>query len=323
MKVFELLVYAIAALAFVALFLAILTQFFPPENPIAQLKKSIEVAETQTMQGQTVQEGYLNFPKDFTLRAQDLSDKQKAIVSVECNNPNECCIRKSDANGKTPCTKSINWDYDFVEVKETKKILTSTRCLRIEGMPVCKVYLGLLPAQAEISKLSLIGENTNTIQIKVTLKNSGSLQITYGTVTMNLYKKSSKGWESTDYNVVQKEVPLIMPKESTTLIFDVSPSNIGEYKSEFTFDALNAGNDQNSITFKKETNTSCTIDESATDTVQNAMTGIYEETHYCTGCTYSHECVGAWSKKNPNQTYYPRTQDQTYCTKESDTGTCQ
>ncbi|MFA6064492.1 MAG: hypothetical protein WC746_01480 [archaeon] len=323
MKVFEILVYAIVALALIMLFFSLIPILLPQETPLTQLKKSVELAQTQTMQGKTISEGYLNYPKEFNIDAQDLADKQKAIVSFECNNPSDCCIRKTDANEKIKCTKPIEWDYDFINVKETKRILSNTRCIRIEGMPVCKVYFGLVPAQASINKLDLIGENNNTTQIKATLKNLGAIQITYGTISMSLYKKSSNGWDLTDYNTIQKEVPLIMPRESTTIIFDVLPGNIGEYKAEFTFDALNGGNDQNSITFKKETNTSCVIDESTTDTVQNAINGIYEEIHYCTGCTYAHECVGAWSKKNPNQTYYSKTKDETYCTKGTFEGQCQ
>jgi len=323
MKVFEIVVYAITALVLVLLLFAVIQQFLPPENPLNQLKKSVELAQTQTMQGKTINDGYLNFPRDFSLDAIDLADKTKVIVSFECNNPNDCCIRKADANAKVKCTKPIEWDYDFINVSETKKILTSTRCIRIEGMPVCKIYVGIFPAQAKISKLEILGENQGATQIKTTLKNEGGIQIPYGTITLILYKKSSNGWERTDYNNIQKEVSLIMPQETTTLFFDISPENIGEYKAEFTFDALNSGNDQNFIIFNKQTNTSCVIDESLTEIVQNAQNGIYEETHYCTGCLYAHECVAVWSKKMQDKSFYPRTNVETYCTKGSYDGQCQ
>ena len=322
MNAFELIVYAIAALVFILVVIGVFQQFLQPENPLTQIKKSIELAQTQTMLGHTVENGYLDYPNDFTAFARNLADKKNTIVSFECNNPSDCCIRKTDANSRETCTKAIDWDYDFVKINQPKKISTNTRCVLIQGMPVCKVYLGTLPAQAKVFSIDSLGTNLGATQIKITLKNTGSIQISYGTVRLELYKKSINGWELTDYNSSSKEVPLIVPQEKHILFWDITPNNIGEYKAEFIFDAQNGGSDQNFIIFTKETNSYCAIDGSPSETVQNMTNGTYEEIHYCTGCSYSHECVGAWSKETPSTTFYPQSKDQTYCTKSTFEGNC-
>jgi hypothetical protein len=322
MKVFEIVVYAIAALALIVLFMSLMTQFIKQENPLDQIKKSIDVAQTQNMQGKTYQVGYLSYPSGFFTLTKDITLSDKVIISIECNDPINCCPKQGDSGSGEKCTKAVQWDYNFIRMNEGKKLLTSTRCIRIDGVPVCKIYFGSIPAQAAITKLELVGDNSGATQVKMILKNTGSTGIAYGTVSLNLYKKISDGWVLTDYNSQPKEVQPIAPQETQNVFWDISPDTIGDYKAEFLFEALNAGNDRNSIIFTKKTNSNCLIDETQTDTVQDPSTGLYQENHYCTGCNYSHECVGAWSKKLPGTTFQSYSKDQTYCTKTSYNGTC-
>lgn len=320
MNTFEIIIYAIVALALVLAFLNFAPQFLENKQSINEMKKSIEIAKSQTSLGKTMNIGSPIYDKEFIANKKNFDDKI-VLVAFECLNPKECCIRKADQDKNYVCNKPIEWDYDFFKVSETKKIQTSLRCLDKMGLITCKFYLGSLPAQAKVEKIELIDTEDGTAEIKVIVKNTGSNELAFGENSLKLEKKSPTNWVETDYVSEIKETMAIMPQESYSFYWSIAPKNSGEYKAIFTFQGQNAGFDENSITFTLDTTLACKtggIGESIFDPENN----IYQEIHYCTNCSNSFDCASAWNKKQNGTTFTPINSESAYCTKTTFEGNC-
>jgi len=320
MKVFELLVYSIAGLALLLLFFSLLPYFFPPETSTKQIMKAVEEAQTLTMIGKTMNLGALSYSKDYHLFKEDF-DEKNFLIAFECASAKECCIKKSDQGKNYACENPIEWDYNFIKIKETKKITTAVRCTREKGFNLCKIYVAGLPAQAKVDKIELLNTSGGTGEIKLTLKNIGLNELAFGKNSLILYKKSENSWIETDYASEEKEVSTIMPGEKETIFWSINPKNAGEYKALFRFEAQNAGFDENSIIFTLDKTSLCNTNETQAETFFDPETSTYQETHYCTGCSYSFECANAWNKKT-GKPFYPATKDSAYCTKTTYEGSC-
>jgi hypothetical protein len=240
---------------------------------------------------------------------------------MECTDPENCCIRKSDQDNKNKCEKPFEWDYDYFEPKITGPVITNVRCLRYNGLPKCTIYFGKAPAQTEVNKINLMNTTSTSTELEVIVKNSGANELAFGKATLKLYKKSVNEWIETDYTQEPQEVTTLMPQESSHLYWSLTPKNPGKYKAEFTFEALNAGHDKKAIEFDKSVSVTCQINESKTDTLIGEN-GKFNELHYCNNCEYSYDCANAWKAKIPSKTFYPMTKEQTYCIKDTETGAC-
>lgn len=316
------LIYGIAAITTIILFFILIQYVLAPESNTKIIASSIDRAQTQTNLGKTVNLGLLLYEEDYRLQKTDLA-KDKPIISFECTNPNYCCIRKGEQDKKYECDKQVSWDYDYFSTNLTQKILTSTRCIRVDGVGVCRVYLGSLPAQAAIDKLEVLEDKAGIGELKVTLKNTGSQQLALGKNSLKLYKKANDGsWALTDYYSDSKDVPNIIPGEKSAILWSINPTNSGTYKAEFKFEGQNAGFDQNAIEFVIDKTLSCIVTDTENQTIPNSENTYFEEIHYCAGCSYSFDCANAWTKKTGGKVFYPLDKDSAYCIKETYDGNC-
>jgi len=309
MNVFELVIYSIAGLALLLLFFSLLPYFFPTETSTKQIVKAVEEAQTLTMLGKTMNLGALSYSRDYQLFKEDF-DEKKVLITFECVSAKECCIRKSDQGKNYTCDNPIEWDYNFIKIKETKKVTTAVRCTREQGFSLCKIYIAGLPAQAKVDKIELLNLAEGIAEIKLTLKNIGLNELAFGKNSLVLYKKSENTWIETDYASEEKETQNIMPGEKETILWSINPKNTGEYKALFRFEAQNAGFDENSIIFTLDKTSLCNTD-----------TNTYQEIHSCSECTYSVDCATAWDKKT-GKTFYPLDKERAYCTKTTYEGNC-
>ncbi|MFA6268744.1 MAG: hypothetical protein WC652_02955 [archaeon] len=321
MNTFNLAIYGIVTIALILLFLNLIPQFLTPESNNKLISTTLEMAQTQTYLGKTINLGALLYPEKYTLQKDDLS-KDKPIISFECLTPNDCCIRKQDQNKDYKCTKPVSWDYDFFSTKESHTTNTSVRCIRIDGVGVCKVYFGTLPAQAQVGIIEILDTSTGNAEVKVNVKNVGSGQLAFGQNSIKLFKKSTTDWIETDYYSEPKEVNTIMPQEKYSFLWSISPKNSGEYKAVFKFEGQNAGYDENYVIFTLDKSNLCNTTEQQTTTTFNAENSNYMEIHYCTGCSYSFECANTWSKKENGKEFVPLDKDSAYCTKLTYEGSC-
>lgn len=318
---FDLLIYAIVAIVIVAVFLAIAQNFPALESTSSLIKKSLDEARLDPNLGKTFLVGTLNYDKDNLIRSTGINP-QGSFTSFECISSDYCCVQKSQQNINYECDKSIEWDYDFLRPTESRKINTYVRCIDIDKLNTCKVYVGSTPAQAEILTVETIGENSQgNTEIKATITNAGKLTLANGIAFLILSKKVSGSWTQADYENEAKEVQLLQQNEKQTLYWEIKTTNLGEYKATVKFEAQNAGFDEKSVDFNKTENTLCN-ETTIGETIYNAENNNYEEMHNCEGCNYAYECVNEWSKRDVTTTYYPKSSVYAYCIKESADGSC-
>jgi len=321
MNLFEILIYSIAAFALILVFLGIIYYFTEQETNTKIIQRELIKAQAQINLGKTINGGQLNFEKDNSMEKSDI-EKENTLVSFECINPQNCCTRETDRDKTTKCDKAIRWDYDFVQFNENKRITLNTRCERISGVPVCKVYISGTPPQAKVKKIELLTKTLGTGEIKVTVENSGGQTLTFGKNTLTLFKKVTDGWQETNYPEEIKEVETIASGESYSFLWSINPKNSGNYRADFKFEAKNGGFDENGIEFVIDKTLSCKIDSRAVETTFDSATGNYLENYYCTGCSYSFECSNAWTAEYPTKNFIVKTKDATYCVKQEANGSC-
>lgn len=321
MNTFDVLIYAIVAIILVAIFLALAQNYPAMESTSSLIKKTLQEARLDPNLGITFHAGTLDYERDFLFDVSALAP-QGVLLSIECNNPEYCCIRESQKSQNDTCEKNFKWDYDFIRATETRKINTFARCIDIDQVNTCKIFVGTSPAQAKVEKIENIGENSNgNTEIKVTLTNSGNTPLALGIATLQLYKKAGSSWVQTDYELDTQEVEMIMPNEKKLLYWEINPINLGEYRIMVNFQAQEAGFNESTMDFNKTQNNFCKI-TTIGEIVYNAVNNNYEELHNCEGCNYAYECANAWGERNAQIIYLPKSKDYAYCIKLSAEGSC-
>ncbi|MFA5361049.1 MAG: hypothetical protein WC290_01225 [archaeon] len=321
MNIFDLFIYAIVAIVLVTVFLTIAQNFPPIEDASTMIKQNLDVARLDPNLGKLFLVGTLNYKKEDLITSTGLTP-QGTLTLIECTNPEICCIRKSEQGEKNECEKAFEWDYDYLKSIESRKVNTFVRCVDVDKINTCKVYIGLMPAQARVMNVENIGENNQgNTEIKTTLTNSGKTILTNAIAQLKLFKEINSHWVQADYEVDSQEIQMLQPGEEKILYWEIKTQNPGNYQATIIFEANNGGFDQNSIEFNKTQNTFCkgTIQG---ETIYNAQNDNYEELYHCEGCNYAHECANAWSTKNPKITYYPKSRDYAYCIKNSLVESC-
>lgn len=320
MKVFDLFIYSIIALIIIAIFLAIAQNFPPLDEASTMIKKALDEARIDPNLGKVFLVGTLNYEKDGLISSSGLT-LEETLTSIECTNPEICCIRKSEQNQNEECKKAFEWDYDFINSKESKKVNTFVRCIDIDKINSCKVYIGLMPSQTKVNLVEIIGENARgNTEIKAILENIGQTTLANATAHLKLLKKVNQKWIQTDYELDSKEILILQPSEEKTLYWEIQTINLGEYKATILFEAKEGGFNENSVEFTKTKNSFCKKTNIG-ETIYNAENDNYEELHHCEGCNYANECANEWNKES-NETYYPKSKDYAYCIKNTPNENC-
>jgi len=319
MKPFDIIVYAIVAVALIVLLFTVFSQLNPMKNNTQLLKQYLSEAQIQTMTGKTVSLGAVQYSNGEMFNSKDLEEKNN-LVAFECVNAKDCCTKRSDMKSDENCSKAIEWDSTYAIIKQGKKITTSVRCNRIEGISACKIYLAGLPAQAKISQMSIIDVSQGIGEIKVTVTDTGFVPIANASNYVRLYKKDGAGWMLTDYTTEAKSLDILMPAEKHEFFWSINPQNSGEYRAEFVFEAQNGGMDTNSITFTLDKTQFCKTTDGV-ETVAGGAENTYWEIHSCTGCTYAYECAATWNAKLGKQ-FNILSNTQAYCVKATENGAC-
>ncbi|VVB75593.1 Uncharacterised protein [uncultured archaeon] len=319
MKPFDIAVYAIVAVALIVLLFTVFSQLNPIQNNTQLLKQYLGEAQIQTMTGKTVSLGAVLYKNGELFNSKDLEERN-TLVAFECVNERDCCTKSSDMRKDENCSKAIEWDSTYAIIKQGKKITTSVRCNRLEGLPVCKIYLAGLPAQTKIDKISIIDASLGVGEIKVTVTDTGSVPIASATNSVRLYKRDGNGWMLTDYIIEPKSLDILMPQEKHEFFWSINPANSGEYRAEFVFEAQNGGSDTNSIIFTLDKMQFCKTTDGV-ETVAGGEPDTFWEIHNCTGCTYAYECAAAWNAKAGKQ-FNILSADKAYCVKTTEEGAC-
>ena len=287
-------------------------------------KESIIVAQTKSFMGKTVKLDQL-IEKDFYLSKNAFED---ALISValECNNPNLCCIRKAEQIENQICTKNISWDYDFMKLENETTLKISVRCLNDLKLPICRIYFGSYPAQAEIVEINKsTNEQNGKIISTIIVKNNGETQLNAGRLQLTLQKNVVGEWEdiidAIQYEI--QEVQYLLPQQEHTFTQEINITTSGKYRLLYKFSGINAGFDEKYLEIEHSQNL-CTIIEETNYEIQTIEDGkLYREIKKCENCNYAYECATKWQTKYPNVDYQILTKDKTYCEKTNEFSTCE
>ena len=318
MKPFIVLVFAIIVLVLLFVFYPLILGFFSPLDNSKVIMSGLAKAQTGAFLGELVYLGALVYEKGHGIE-KDFFENNGLIFSVECTSPSLCC--QKGVLIEEGCDKVVSWDNTFFSVKERKAIQTFLRCIEKERVFLCKLFVGDKPAQAKIDSVEFVGLNElGESEIRLILTNSGEQVLANGRLSLELYKKNNESWERTYYDSNRKEFELIKPGSFETVIWPINPSNIGQYKAVFLFEAENSGFSRREVFFEKTSLGNCVSGEKI-ELIYDPVEGVYQQFYSCSGCNYAYECV---SKLNGvfGKTFYPYSKDKSYCKKSSEFGEC-
>ncbi len=323
MNVFELVIYAILAIILVFLIMTLFSNQ-NKDNLLEELKDNLKIAQTETFLGKTIKIENKTIESNFYLNKASL-DEPLLSVALECNNPKLCCIRKEEQSEDYECTKQFDWDYSYINSNTQTTIKISLRCLKESTIPICRVYFGAYPAQAEIVEIKNDQEEgNNTIMSSIKVKNSGEGQLALGKLELTLQKKANNVWGNTEDVFTPQEIDYLMPGQEHTFVWAVQTATAGEYKLLYKFSGTNAGFDTKSLDYNITTTNNCKIIEEETYEIQTIQEGVkYNEIKKCENCNYAYECASAWQNKYPMVNYQIVTKEKTYCEKQTELFTCE
>ena len=285
------MVFAIAALAILALFfIYIVPLFYRTPEPLSILEKNIGVASLNLGKG-VIEE--INF--GGIVFSGNTFDSRNRSTAFECNNAALCCnISEVDEN----CTKEIEWDERKVEIKTGLLVKTIARCHYENTIYVCKIYLGKEPAQIEIVKAEIkkkINLDVENAVLDLEVKNSGEIPLFNGIIKAEVYEmylEASK-WEKKYVGraLVDEEFKEIKPGEVLERQIPINVPGTGKYNVELRVWGDNAGFEEMEIGFEVTGGSKCKLD--GLKQCDSAETGIggCRAICYCTSCLLSSQCI--------------------------------
>ncbi|MCX6799295.1 MAG: hypothetical protein NTW59_04345 [Candidatus Diapherotrites archaeon] len=286
MTPFRILVYAItAALLLWIFFVYFLPFFFPQQDPVELIGKSLGVAEIELGKGFS---SGIKFPGQSAISTAAFNNSRRNVI-FQCNSE-ECCPLDEECGG------GIEWNSSRVSFKQPAYITVTARCEQQYGFFTCTVYFGEKPAQIEIKSITVqdTGELANKKpQVSMAMQNSGGVDLKAAVVEFKVFKKYAVGGREEEQMVQSasktEEVGTIPKGESATRQFELDITDAGKYHVVAKAIAPEAGFDENSLEFDAEGNASgCRADGCAASQI---IDGKCIRHCNCTNCVFGTECL--------------------------------
>lgn len=315
-QTYQLFVYAIVALTVIGFVYIIYLNLFAPEPFVNELKRGLEVANSQEYLGKYYFINHKIIPEG-TIVTKDFFDTQTMSIAIECTSEDKCCPK-----GEL-CSKNIEWDYDKINFKKDVSADVSVRCIRYEGVPVCRFYFVDLPAQSKINSVELIEQNYKEAAVTIEVKNDGKQKLTIGKLEVILYKNVNGKWVDTESDFIPREIDFLDPNKSHRFLWDFYFQTTGKYLAEFSFEGSNSGYDKKQIEIDiNSENNPCSIDTERVKTIIDPISENFMEFHYCNNCSTAHDCLSAWNNANEGTEFELFDKESVYCIKNTYEGVC-
>ncbi len=314
MKPFQLIIWAIVALLIIFIAIDLFLTLFPQENITGILQKNIKLAETNEFLGKTIDVG-THYIEEDTIFLKNSFDITNRSVAIECTDPNLCC------NIDEKCEKEIEWNYTNAKIKKFRSINFFVRCINVDELSVCRIYIGKEPAQAKIIETKELNKAGNSIVLETRVKNIGKNDLVFGKSSVELLKNVNEHWLETGEEFPIQNIDLLQTGMEHSFTWNIEVKTLGEYKLVFTFEGQNAGFDKNEFIFENASNEFCIIDNSETETLSAGNERFYES-HYCTGCNFAYECLAKWQETMPDANWELVDEETAYCLKDTFDGNC-
>ena len=310
MKPVQLVVWAVIAIALIALVLFYFGGLEQEETLVEKIKANFVQAENPDNLGNLFYLGEEKIKRDslITKGMFDLIDRE---VSFECTSTELCCPMKED------CSKDITWDYDYLKTKNQVRTSVYLRCIK-DIVPICRVYVGKRAAQARIIKIDKTQVGSKII-LEVATENSGEFDMAFGSISMILEKKVGKRWVNTGEEFEEEIINRLGVNAGHIFIIEFETPILGEYRSRVKFEGRNAGFDEEKIEFTFNENTFC---KTSTREETIPFGDKFREIHYCSECNFAYECLAKWNEQDPTTTYELIDEESVYCLKTTLEGNC-
>jgi len=297
---FRLLIYAIIAIALISL---IILFVFPlleeKEDAFKEIETAIEKAEQQ--EGKAVEQKEILF-REGSINTKNFEQKSR-LVWFECNSPALCCDKNFE------CGKGVRWNDRAVFFTQKQKMNVSARCTIEQGLYLCRVYFGTMPAQIEIKELEGLEEKdlskNQLYEATAKYANIGNIEAFFVKGKAKLYKYAFEENQKKEILIQEKELELneLKAGEAGKASFLFSLSSNGEYKIEARIEAENGGFDIQEMDFNAINSpaSACKATQAETTANYNEETKKCEKKYYCTNCNFAFECLAEWNKKMPEK----------------------
>jgi hypothetical protein len=327
MKPFEIIVYAIVALALLGVVFNLFPQ--PQESFHNKIEKRLLEAQGTLSEGKLIDLG-THTPNGNELVTSESLTTDKQTIGFQCNSTELCCSEKENCSGK------IIWDTKKISLTAGKQFHGYLRCEFVKTNYSCFVYVGKAPAQTKVDLVTSTQTQDKTIKIETTLSNTGNDYIYNGKVLLSIQQinennsQNATNTPNTNNSInlnnlieEEKEISSLAPNGKTKLIFTKTELNDGKYTAEIKFSGEYAGVTTNTTTFEIKNGVNCKVTNNgegpfSTTQVSNG----YWEWRTCENCAEAYQCLSAWQEKEPNTTFNFYDEQKVYCEKQTVNGIC-
>ncbi len=284
---FRLLVYAIAAVLFIWLFMGYIAPlFFPGHDPATEIGKMLEEAEMVLGRGKS---NKLLFNGGSSFKGKSFDSPIRNVV-FECNSASLCCPKG------VSCNSAIEWDERTILFQETRSIETTVRCNEEYGISTCKVYFGNKPAQIGIKSIEVKEEfdlEKEKPIIGISVENSGSQEMLQGSIEVKVFQVVEIGHEPKEILLSAltktEAIGALGAGKQKEKEIELAIEADGEYKLRVRASGLEAGSDEKIVSLKTTGSTSsCTASKCNSPAL---AAGKCIARCYCTGCVLGTDCV--------------------------------
>lgn len=197
---FKLLVYAVFAVALLAVFYFLILPFLAPQSGIGKIEKNFKSSEAMLGTGISEQ---LFFREGEGFSGQTFDNRIRS-VSFQCNSAELCCPMGEN------CGLAAEWDSRMVKFNESRFFSATARCDFDNGLYVCRLYLGEKPAQIEIKSLEMEEEfdlEEEQVFFEIEIANTGNVKAEHVETIVEISRVSIEN---------EKKVETIAPEYSKT-----------------------------------------------------------------------------------------------------------
>ncbi len=301
-NVFKLLIAAIGTIAIIALLAVLLGVFKEPLDVKKEITSGLNASELDL--GKTIKRKF-DFQENSRISISNFDTKSRT-VNIRCINESSCCQKKEK------CGK-IEWDDR--EVFFPKKIITEAnfRCVEINELNACSVFIGGLPPQIKIindPKEISFKHDSQKLEFTYDVINSGEKPIV-NEITGNLkvFKINSENLKKEEIysipNKVLNEVAknYVLPDQKIKSNWSIPSEYLnadGAYEIKVNEKSIDAGFDEKIIklSISNSPGLKCEINQSKTNSsIPEIINGKCSKKLYCNTCELSVLCSETWKEK--------------------------
>lgn len=298
MNVFNLLIVAIVAVALIGVLFFNFGSFFVPQTNLAKHADGL-LLEAQADLGKN-KSITLSLKEGDTIYARNL-DETTRTVSFACSTE-ACCPTL------TNCTQPLSSTVDRIRVNQGIKTTLTARCVPLNDLHACKLYIGKEPAQLDLVESAVPStfaiQGTTDIPITTTIQNLGEIVATNVEISADLSQDQTVGGKIVPVKVGANTftVESLLPGKKQLVALPISLTQTGTFHLLLHAETEMGGYDEETytITVTGSNAVLCARDLSKSEAAQyDGIDHICRKKVFCTGCGFAFECRSIWEKEAP------------------------